>query len=268
MLRSGGRFGCAFQVWGLMLLIGPAAFAQSVAPAAPAVPWERIDAALSHLAAGDGEAAEKELAAARKGDDSGLAEILAQLTRAHVAFNRSSEYAPKRSIEANERLDAASKDFYHRPIPPAVLGDALARVRKLLKQRPATEPPPVLLRSLLCNLRLLARDRATDGEPVLEYRGPSKDMDIRSLVVPKPVFAPLPPFTEAARESKTSGSAILEVILDSEGCPASEKVLKPLPKRLSDQAVTTWKWWAYEPARYQGVPVGYKQVVTFRFAIQ
>ena len=266
MLRSGGRFGRALQVWGFVLLIGPAAFAQSAAPAAPAVPWERIDAALSQLAAGDGAAAEKELAAARKGDDSGLAEVLAQLTRAYAAFNRSSEHAPRRSIEANERLDAASKDFYHRPVPPAVLGDALARVRKLLKQRPATEPPPVLLRPLLCNLRLLARDRATDGEPVLEYSGTSKD--VGSLVHPQPVFAPLPPFTEAARESKTSGSAVLEVILDSEGCPASEKVLKPLSKRLSDQAVTTWKWWAYEPARYQGAPVGCKQTVTFNFAVQ
>jgi TonB family protein len=267
MLRSGGGFGRAFQVWGFVWLVGSAAFAQSAAPAAPAVPWERIDAGLSYLAAGDGDAAEKALAAARKGDDSGLAEVLAQLTRAYVAFNHSGEPHMTRSLQANERLDAASKDFSHRPIPPAVLGDALARVRKLLKERPATEPSPVLLRPLLCHLRLLARDRATDGEPVLEYKGPSSK-DMESLVPPRPVFAPLPPFTLAARESKTSGRAVLEVILDSEGCPASAKVLKALPKRQSDQAVTTWQWWAYEPARYQGGPVGYKQVVTFTFGIQ
>jgi|tagenome__1003787_1003787.scaffolds.fasta_scaffold20978277_2 TonB family protein len=266
MLKSGGGFGRLFQVWGFVLLVGSAAFARSAAPAAPAVPWERIDAALSQLAAGDGDAAEKALAAARKDDDSGLAEILAQLTRAYVAFNHSGEPNMTRSLQANERLDAANQDFYHRPVPPAVLGDALARVRKLLKQRPATEPPPVLLRPLLCNLRLLARDRATDGEPVLEFSGTSKDVE--SLSHPQPVFAPLPPYTEAARESKTSGSAVLEVILDSEGCPASAKVLKTLPKRQSDQAVTTWKWWAYEPARYQGAPVGFKQTVTFNFAVQ
>ncbi len=266
MLRSGGGFGRLFQVWGFAWLVGSAAFAQSAAPAAPAVLWERIDAGLSHMAAGDGKAAEKAFEAARKGDDSGLAEVLLQLTRAYVDFNNS-KYGLRRSIEANERLDAANKDFYHQPIPPAILGEALARVRKLLKERPATEPSPVLLRPLLCNLRLLARDHATDGEQVLEYRGPSSK-DMESLVPPRPVFAPLPPFTEAARESKTSGSAVLEVILDSEGCPASAKVLKPLPKRLSDQAVTTWKWWAYEPARYQGALVGYKQVVTFNFAVQ
>ncbi|HEY2292136.1 MAG TPA: TonB family protein [Thermoanaerobaculia bacterium] len=266
MLRSGGRFGRAFQVWGFVLLVGSAAFARSAAPAAPAVPWERIDAGLSQLAAGDGEAAEKELEAARKGDDSGLAEVLVQLTRAYVAFNHSGEPSMTRSRQANERLEAANKEFYHRSIPPAVLGDALARIRKLLKERPATQPAPVLLRPLLCNLRLLARDRATDGEPVLEHDGTSKDAG--SLIPPKPVFAPLPPYTEAARESKTSGSAVLEVILDSEGCPASAKVLKTLPKRQSDQAVTTWKWWAYEPARYQGAAVGCKQTVTFSYAIQ
>ena len=266
MLRSGGRFGRAFQVWGFVLLVGSAAFAQGAAPAAPAVPWERIDAALSQLAAGDGEAAVASFEAARKDDDSGLAEVLVQLTRAYVAFNHSGAPSMTRSSQANERLDAANKDFYHRSIPPAVLGDALARIRKLLKERPATEPSPVLLRPLLCNLRLLARDRATDGEPVLEYSGTSKD--VGSLIHPQPLFAPLPPYTEAARESKTSGSAVLEVILDSEGCPASAKVLKQLPKRQSDQAVTTWKWWAYEPARYQGAPVGFKQTVTFNFAVQ
>lgn len=266
MLRSGGGFGRVLQVWGFVALVGSAAFAQSAAPAAPAVPWDRIDAGLSQLAAGDGEAAEKAFMAAQKGDDSGLAGVLAQLTRAYVAFNHTGEPHMTRSLKANERLDAANKDFYHRPIPPTVLADALARVRKLLKERPATEPPPLLLRPLLCNLRLLARDHATDGEPVLETSGTSRD--VGSLIRPQPLFAPLPPYTEAARTSKTSGNAVLEVVLDSEGCPASEKILKPLPQRQSDQAMTTWKWWAYEPARYQGAPVGSKLTVTFSFAIQ
>src|SRR5947199_5284498 len=117
MLRSGGRFGRAFQVWGFVLLVGSAAFAQGAAPAAPAVPWERIDAALSQLAAGDGEAAVASFEAARKGDDSGLAEVLVQLTRAYVAFNHSGEHSMTRSRQANERLEAANQDFYHRSIP-------------------------------------------------------------------------------------------------------------------------------------------------------
>jgi TonB family protein len=260
MLRSGR----IFQIWSLVLLVGPSAFAQSATP--PAVPWERIDAGLSQLAAGDGKAAEASFAAAQKADDSGLAEVLTQLTRAYVAFNRSDEYRPKRSIQANDRLDAANRTFYHQTIAPAVLNETLARVRKLLKQRPATEPPPVLLRPLLCNLRLLARDHATDGEPVLEHDGTTRNPG--PLVDPKPVFAPMPPYTEAARLSTTSGSAVLDVTLDSEGCPAAAKVVKPLPKRLADQAETTWKWWAYEPARYQGTAVGYRQTVTFTFQVQ
>jgi TonB family protein len=258
--------GRAFQIWGLVLLVGPSAFARSAAPPAPAVPWERIDAGLSQLASGDGEAAEASFAAAQKADDSGLAEVLTQLTRAYVAFNRAGDYPPKRSIQANDRLDAANRTFHHQTVAPAVLDDALARVRKLLKQRPPTEPSPVLLRPLLCNLRLLARDHATDGEPVLEHDGTTKASV--PLVDPKPVFAPIPPYTEAARQTMTSGSAVLDVTLDSEGCPASAKIVKPLPKRLADQAETTWKWWAYEPARYQGAPVGYRQTVTFSFFVR
>lgn len=266
MLLSDTRFGRAFQIWGFaVLLVGPT-FAQSAAQPAAEAPWGQIDAGLSQLAAGDGEAAEASFEAARKADGSGLAEVFVQLTRAYVAFNRPGDYPPKRSIQANERLDAASRSFHSKPIPPAVLGDALARIRKLLKQRPSTEPPPVLLRPLLCNLRLLARDHATDGEPVLEVSGKSRD--VGSLSFPKPVFAPSPPYTEGARESKTSGSVVLEAVTDSEGCPASAKILKPLPKRLADQAVTTWKWWAYQPASYQGAPVGYKYTVTFSFLIQ
>ncbi len=259
------RFGRAFQIWSLVLLVGPSTFAQSPERPAPAVPWERIDAGLSQLAAGDGRAAEASFHAAQKGDDSGLAEVLQQLTRAYVAFNQTEEYAPKRSIQANERLDVANRTFYHQHIPPAALADALTRVRKLLKQAPP-EPPPVLLRPLLCNLRLLARDNATEGEPVLARNGKSRD--VGSLVDLKPVFAPLPPYTESARESKTSGSVVLDVVVDSEGCPVSAKVLKPLPKRLTDQALASWRWWAYQPARYEGAAVGYQCTVTFGFFIR
>jgi hypothetical protein len=260
------RFGtlAASLMCGVVALwIGTAAQAQDAARPAPAIPWERIEAGLSRLAAGDGEGAETSFREARKGDDSGVAELFGQLTRAYIAFNRPGEYPPIASLKANERLDAANRGFYRQHIPPAVLGDAVARVRKVLKQAPP-EASPSLLRPLLCNLRLLARDHATDGEPVLEKTG----KDVGSLVLPRPVFSPLPPFTEAARKDRVHGSVVMEVVTDSEGCPTSAKVLKPLPQRLSDQAVASWNWWAYQPARYEGVPVGFKHVFTFGFSVQ
>jgi TonB family protein len=246
--------------------MGAAAQAQDAARPAPAIPWERIDAGLSQLAAGDGDAAEASFGKARKTDDSGLSELLAELTHAYLAFNLTSEYPPRRSIKANERLDYANRSFYRQHIPPAVLKEALERTRKLLKETPATGSSPSLLRPLLCNLRLLARDHTTDGEPVLETTGKSKE--VGSLVLPKPVFAPLPPYTEAARKERVQGSVVMAVVVDSEGCPLSAKVLKPLPQRQADQAEASWKWWAYQPASYEQHPVGLKYVLTFGFAIQ
>jgi hypothetical protein len=40
-------------------------------------------------------------------------------------------------------------------------------------------------------------------------------------------------FTRTAREDRVQGFLVIEVTVDSEGCPASAKVLKPLPDRLA-----------------------------------
>lgn len=270
-LRSGVKVGRAPQILGLVaglaaLWVGTAACAQSAAQPAARVPWEQIGTGLARLADGDGGAAEADFRRARKTDESGLAELLTQLTEAYVVYNpQSGPEAPARSLKANERLDAANRHFYRRQIPPAVLADALTRIRTLLKQAPARESSPPLLRPLLCNLRLLSRDHATDGEPVLEVTGKSRD--VGSLSFPQPVFAPNPPYTEAARESRTGGTVVVELILDSEGCPVSETLLKPLSKGLADQTLATLRWWAFQPARYEKTAVGIKITMTVRFAI-
>ena len=271
-LRSIGSIGKAFQTLGFstgfaVLWLGAAASAQTPAPPpAAVVPWSQIDAGLAQLATGDGEAAEASFRKARKADDSGVATLLADLASAYVAYHRPIEpTAIVPWLQAEMRLSDANRYFYRQHIPPAVLGETLARVRKLLKQQGPQEPSATLLRPLLCNLRLLARDAATEGEPVLESSGTSKD--VGSLVFPKPVFAPKPPYPEAARKDKVMGSVVFAVVTDSEGCPTSAEVLKPLPKGLADQALASWRWWAYEPARYQGVGVGFKFTLTFGFMI-
>jgi hypothetical protein len=237
---------------------GAAALAQtpdSLAKPDARVPWQQIEAGLARLAGGDGKAAAASFQKARSTDDSGLAELLMDLTEAYVVYT----VGPRdwaRALEVNERLEVANQYYYRRHIPSAVLGDALTRIRKLLRQAPAREPSPALLRPLLCNLRLLSRDHATDGEPVLEFSGKSRD--VGPLIFQRPVFTPSPPWPEAAREAKTKGSVVIELILDSEGCPASENLLKPLSRGLSDQTVATVKWWAYEPARYEERAVGSK----------
>ena len=87
------------------------------------------------------------------------------------------------------------------------------------------------------------------------------------LTFQRPVFQPLPLVPEAAREAKVKDSVVVELTLDSEGCPASVRLLKPLSRGLSEHTLATVRWWAYEPARYNEIPVGWKVNVAVKFLI-
>ena len=100
---------------------------------------------------------------------------------------------------------------------------------------------------------------------MLEPSGQSRDLG--PLKLQRPVFQPLPPLTEDAREAKIKDSVAVELTLDSEGCPASERLLKPLSKGLAEQTLSTLRWWAYEPARYNGIAVGWRLNVVVRFVV-
>jgi Gram-negative bacterial TonB protein C-terminal len=250
------------------LLAGPAAHAQSAAQTAE-IPWGQIETGFAQLAGGDSKAALASFRKARGADDSGLAELLYGLSQAHAEYKR---WLPPKglrgdiqaSMRAHELIGAANQHLQRRPIPRDIVSDALARIRQLLRQAPPDESSS-LLRPLLCNLRLLADDRATDGEPVLEYRGPASVTG--SLVGPRGVFIPSPLLTEAARKAHMNGSMIVEVIVDSEGCVASAKILKPLPYGMVDQAMATLPWHGYEPARLDGKAIAMKYVLTFGYGI-
>jgi hypothetical protein len=244
-----------FLILGLAL---PGAGARASEPAA-SVPWERIDAGLAQLAAGDGKAAEASFESARSADPSGLAGLLGELTAAYVADDpRTGPEGTANPHQDGDLLDAAHRHFRQRPVPPAVLGDALARIRRLLKPSPTGGPSPLFLRPLLCNLRLLSGDHATDGEPVLEINGKSGDSVL--LIRPRPQFTPSRQLTAAAKQLRTGDTLAIDVelVLDSEGCPASVKLLKPPHDLLVDQTLASLSWWAYEPARYDGFAVGWR----------
>ena len=250
----------------VVLIFGLALLAVRPGAAQPEarVPWERIEKGFAQLSAGNGKGAAASFVKAKSADESGLSELLLDLTDAYVVYT----VGPRdwdRTLQIHERLDVASQTYHQHSIPPAVLAGALIRIRTLLKQTADKPSAPPLLRPLLCNLRLLSRDRATDGEPVLEITG--KSGDVGPLQFQRPVFQPLPPIPEAAREARIKDSVAVELVLDSEGCPASEKLLKSLPRGLAEQTLATLEWWAYEPARYQGAAVGFKFNVVVKFLI-
>jgi hypothetical protein len=260
----------AFLSLGLALLVTAGGTARAQAPAGMTgnvLPRE-IEVGLTQLAGGDGEAAVASFETARSTDNSGLAELFMELTQAYVVDDPLiSPESKTPSRKDRDLLDIASQHFHQRHIPPTVLGDALRRIRQLLKQAPAKGSSPRFLRPLLCNLRLLSGDRATDGEPVLEASGKSNNLG--SLIRPRPQFTPSPHLTAAAKESRTGDTLEInvELVVDSEGCPASEKLLRPRHNALVDQALASLGWWAYEPARYDETAVGWKLPIylTIRF---
>jgi hypothetical protein len=250
-----------FLSLGLALLMTAGGTARAQAPAGMTgnvLPRE-IEVGLTELAGGDGKAAVASFEAARSTDDNGLAELLMELTQAYVVDDlQVSPESETPSRKDRDLLDIASRHFHQRHIPPTVLRDTLTRIRQLLKPAPSQGSSPRFLRPLLCNLRLLSGDRATDGEPALEASG--KSGNLGSLIHPRPQFTPSPHLTEAAKESRTGNTLVIDVelVVDSEGCPASRKLLKPLPNALVDQALASLGWWAYEPARYDETAVGWK----------
>jgi protein TonB len=71
--------------------------------------------------------------------------------------------------------------------------------------------------------------------------------------------------TESARRAGLQGTVILEVVVDSEGCVRSPRILKGLPFGLNEAAVAAVRSWAFEPARFQGRPVAVYYVIPVSF---
>ncbi len=85
---------------------------------------------------------------------------------------------------------------------------------------------------------------------------------------PVKVFAPLPPYTEEARQARLQGVVILEAVIDALGNVDDVKVLKGLDKGLSESAVLTAQQWKFKPATREGAPVPVFYNLTIRFSLQ
>jgi len=83
---------------------------------------------------------------------------------------------------------------------------------------------------------------------------------------PKPVYRPIPEYTDSARKRKINGSVTLAMIVTPEGKVRDLKVVKSLDKGLDKQALAAVSTWRFEPATKDGKPVAVhlSADVTFR----
>src|SRR5215472_18675457 len=65
---------------------------------------------------------------------------------------------------------------------------------------------------------------------------------------PVPIYAPDPPYSEAARKAKFSGTVVLRIIVNAQGGVQNVQVMKPLGLGLDEKAVETVKTWKFKPA--------------------
>jgi len=102
-------------------------------------------------------------------------------------------------------------------------------------------------------------------------QGPTGPAPLRiggDIQPPKKTFYPSPGYTEDARQAQIQGVVILEAIVDEDGAVQDIRVLKGLPKGLSESAIETAKTWRFEPATQRGVPVPVIFNLTISFSLQ
>ena len=75
------------------------------------------------------------------------------------------------------------------------------------------------------------------------------------ISAPQAVSTPTPNYTEEARRTKTQGTCILGLIVDTEGHPRDIRVVRGLGSGLDAKAIEAVERWRFEPAKKDGKPV-------------
>lgn len=168
-------------------------------------------------------------------------------------FERIGELASQgRFKEAAQGLhQIAEEGIEPGPAERKLLGRAIKAARPALKG-----PDSQAARLLLC------RSRAYFSEELPETAEPLRSLGSGYPQILGKVTARR---TESARRVGLQGTVILEVVVDSEGCVRSPRILKGLPFGLNEAAMAAVRSWAFEPARFRGRPVAVYYVIPVSF---
>jgi protein TonB len=75
------------------------------------------------------------------------------------------------------------------------------------------------------------------------------------VTIPRLIYDPEPPYSDAARAAKTQGTVTLQLVVGIDGRPRDIHVQKGLGMGLDERAIATVSTWRFEPATLHGSPV-------------
>lgn len=85
------------------------------------------------------------------------------------------------------------------------------------------------------------------------------------VTAPRVIYAPDPEFSEEARKMKYQGTAVLWLIVGTDGRPREISVLQSLGMGLDEKAIEALRHWRFEPGRKDGIPVAVQVNVEVNF---
>jgi TonB family protein len=85
------------------------------------------------------------------------------------------------------------------------------------------------------------------------------------VTAPRVIYAPDPEFSEEARKTKYQGTAVLWLIVGTDGRPRDISVLQSLGMGLDEKAIEALRHWRFEPGRKDGIPVAVQVNVEVNF---
>ena len=69
------------------------------------------------------------------------------------------------------------------------------------------------------------------------------------------LYTPDPSYSDAAREARYQASALLWLVVGTDGLPAEIRIQRPAGMGLDEQAIGVVQNWRFEPAKKDGEPV-------------
>ena len=111
----------------------------------------------------------------------------------------------------------------------------------------------------------VAAQKAPPEKVELVYYVCSPRHTVTCATAPRATYAPLPNYTEYAREKNIQGQVRLYVLITPKGTTDDIEIDRSVEPGLDEAARAAVKQWRFEPARYKGKPVPVRVYVDVNF---